>query len=259
MANICSNTITVEATNSEWREISNAFQNNQIDWPVLLDGPYCNDYSNEITFDTKWSPTPWIEGEAGSLSASYPSVLFHYQADVEGDDDTTSTWFCNGEEGNKKNAQANKKLAEKSEIERFVSATRRAAEGIEHRVEIMPDGRVAADGENRFGECNILKWKEVKQISCGNWHTAGLCTDGSVVACGSNANGQCEVTSVLGKAVAVSCGRYHTAVLLKTGRVVILGNLEEKGKSEQKREDQLPLKKEDFPIIEDLEIGRAHV
>ena len=114
------------------------------------------------------------------LSNSYPSALFHYVTDIEGEYRSPSTWFCNGNEGNKKDAESSRRQAYKAEVERFVSATASAADGIEHRVEIMPDGRVAADGENRFGECNIFPWANIKQISCGNWHTVGLKKDGTV-------------------------------------------------------------------------------
>lgn len=93
----------------------------------------------------------------------------------------------------------------------------------------MPDGRVAADGENRFGECNIFSWTNIKEISCGNWHTAGLKKDGTLVACESNSNGQCDVEDVIGKAV--SCGRHHTAVLLDNGKVVIMDKLEQEAQS----------------------------
>ena len=154
-----------------------------------------------------------------ALSKSYPSALFHYVTDIEGEYRSPSTWFCNGDEGNKKDAENSRKQAYKAEVERFMSATANAADGIEHRVEIMPDGRVAADGENKFGECNIFAWANIKQISCGNWHTVGLKKDGTLVACGSNANGQCDVSDIPGRAVAVSCGRYHTAILLDNGHV----------------------------------------
>ena len=224
MANYCYNKITAGATNSEWQEISKAFSNDQIDWPASMDGTDCSDWSKEISLTTKWSPTPWNEGKMEALSRSYPSVLFHYVAEYEGGERPDSVWFANGEEGNKKDGESYRKQAHKAEVERFMSATATAADGIEHRVEIMPDGRVAADGENKFGECNIFAWSNIKQISCGNWHTVGLKKDGTLVACGSNANGQCDVSDIPRRAVAVSCGRYHTAILLDNGHVIIKGN-----------------------------------
>ena len=47
MANYCSNRITAGLTDSEWKEISTAFDNNQIDWPISMEGTSC--YGNEIS------------------------------------------------------------------------------------------------------------------------------------------------------------------------------------------------------------------
>ena len=251
MANYCWNNITVTATDSEWEEIESAFNSDRIEWALTMDGVDCS--YKEISCSTKWSPRPWLDGNMSALSESYPTAMFYYQATYEGDDGTDSAWFCNGEETNKKGAASQRKQAYSDEVRRFVSSTPKAAEGIDHRVEIMPDGRVAADGENRFGECNIFDWHDVKQISCGNWHTVGLCADGSLVAGGSNANGQCELDGLLGVPVSVSCGRYHTAILLDTGRVIIRGNLEQEAVESGKT---VPLTPADFPIIEDLVLNK---
>ena len=161
------------------------------------------------------------------LSRSYPSALFHYVTDIQGEDLSPSAWFCNGREGDQEEAESDRIRAYHQETERFLMAAAQAADGVDHRVELMPDGRVAADGENRFGECNIFKWKNIRAISCGNWHTVGLREDGTLVACGSNANGQCDVSDLEEKATAVSCGRYHTAILLESGKVIVRGALEQ--------------------------------
>ena len=255
MANYCSNKITAGVTGSEWKEISTAFSNNQIDWPASMDGTDCNDWSKLIMCTTKWSPTPWNEGQMAELSRSYPTALFHYVTDIEGEYHSPSTWFCNGDEGNKKEAESNRRQAYKAEVARFESATSKAADGIKHRIEIMPDGRVAADGENRFGECNIFSWANIQQISCGNWHTVGLKKDGTVIACGSNANGQCDVSGLPGRAIAVSCGRYHTAILLDSGRVIIKGKLEQEAQAPNVQEEA-PLSATDFPLIENLSLDK---
>ena len=255
MANYCWSKITASATNSEWKEISTAFSNNQIDWSIGTDGPDCNDWNKEIRCENKWSPTPWNEGKMEALSNSYPSVQFYYYATYEGGERPDSAWFCNGDETNKKGAESSRRQAYKDEVQRFASATPRAADGIEHRVEIMPDGRVAADGENRFGECNIFSWRDITQISCGNWHTVGLRKDGTVVACGSNANGQCDVSDLPGNAVAVSCGRYHTAILLDSGKVIVRGHLEQEATAPNVQEE-VALTPSDFPLIEDLRLDK---
>lgn len=255
MANYCWSTIVASATKCEWTEISKGFENNLIEWAIGTGGPDCNDWSQEITCENKWSPTPWNEGYMAKLSRSYPSVIFHYTAKYEGGERPDSVWFANGDEGNKKDAESGRRQAYKAEVERFVSATTSAADGIEHRVEIMPDGRVAADGENRFGECNIFPWANIKQISCGNWHTVGLKKDGTVVACGSNANGQCDVSDIPGRAVAVSCGRYHTAILLDNGHVIIKGKLEQEAQAPNVQEES-PLSATDFPFVLDLSLNK---
>lgn len=255
MANYCENKITANVTDCEWKEISTAFANDNIDWPASMGGTSCSDLEKEISCTTKWSPTPWNEGKMAALSESYPSVLFYYKTDIEGEYHSPSTWFCNGGETNKSEAASARKQAYKDEVQRFASATPKAADGIKHRVEVMPDGRVAADGENRFGECNIFSWANIKEISCGNWHTVGLKKDGSLVACGSNANGQCNVDVMIEKAVSVSCGRYHTAVLLENGKVVIRGKLEQEAQSD-KVQPEKNLEPEDFPLICDLQLNK---
>lgn len=255
MANYCSNQITASATNSEWKEITQAFESDLIDWPSSMEGTYCSIWSQEISCTTKWSPTPWNEGYMEKLSESYPCVLFHYETDIEGEDRSPSAWFCNGDECSKREVVSVRKRAYKAEVERRVAATKQAAEGIYHRVEVMPDGRVAADGENRFGECNIFSWNHITAVSCGNWHTVGLRKDGSVFACGSNANGQCDLSGVGEDAVAISCGRYHTAILLKNGKVVIKGNLEQEAQGPGEKDD-VSFTAADFPIVADLRLDK---
>lgn len=255
MANYCWSTIAASATKSEWTEISKAFENNLIEWAIGTDGPDCNDWSQEITCENKWSPTPLNEGYMAKLSRSYPSVIFHYTAKYEGGERPDSVWFANGDEGNKRDAERSRRQAYKSEVERFKSTTAIASDGIEHRVEIMPDGRVAADGENRFGECNIFSWTNIKQISCGNWHTVGLRNDGTILACGSNSNGQCDVSNIPGRAISVSCGRYHTAILLDSGQVVIKGKLEQEAQAPDVQEE-VPLSVADFPLEESLGLNK---
>ena len=255
MANYCWSKILASASKSEWKEISCAFNDGRIDWAIGTGGPDCDDWSQEISCENKWSPKPWNEGHMAALSRSYPSVMIHYTATYEGGERPDSAWFCNGDETNKKGAESSKKQAYKDAARRFLSANDIAAEGIEHRVEVMPDGRVAADGENRFGECNIYSWKNIKSVSCGNWHTVGLTEAGELVACGSNANGQCNVSGLGEKAVSVSCGRYHTAILLSSGRVLIKGNLEQEATVNVKQEEK-PLAPSDFPMIVDLRLDK---
>ena len=253
MGHYCSTKITATATNSEWKEISTAINNHQIDWSCL-EKPYCGERNKEFSFDNKGAPTPLYEGEMRTLSKSYPSVQFYYHVKYE-ESGSESGWYCNGDETDKKGVKASLSQAYKDEMQRFTSARPRAAEGIAHRIEIMPDGRVAADGENRFGECNIFSWSKITQISCGNWHTVGLRKDGTVVACGSNANGQCDVSYLPGRAVAVSCGRYHTAILLDSGKVIVRGHLEQEATSPNDNAEAA-LIPSDFPLIANLRLDK---
>lgn len=255
MANYCSNNITASVTDSEWREISKSFEENLIDWPASMEGTFCHEWSKEISCTTKWSPTPWDEGKMDGLSLSYPCALFHYVTDIEGERHSPSTWFCNGCEGNKREAESERKEAYKADVERFLSSTKQAAEGVFHRIEVMPDGRVAADGENRLGECNIFPWTDIQAISCGNWHTVGLRTDGTLVACGSNFNGQCEVSNLDGKVKDISCGRYHTAILLENGKVFVKGNLEQEAQAPNTQQEPV-LSPKDFPLVQKIQLDK---
>lgn len=225
MAEFCSNRIFFKTTPSEKREIVSAFEQGKIDWPVPYVGLHF--YENEMCCSTKYSPKPWDEGYMARFSAMYPTILFQYKTDVRMYGSYRNTWFGNGKEDDKSSLNEEiKRLSEKA-VQRFCQATTQVAEGLRHRVEIMPDGCVAEDGENIFGECEVCDWTDIVQVSCGNWHTVGLRTDGTLLACGSNANGQCNVDGIA-DAVFVSCGRYHTAILRKDGTVTVLGTPEEK-------------------------------
>ena len=229
MANICESNVKMIATKSEWNEIAAAFGADRIDWPPTYDGDVdFSTYDLSFSFANKWVPSPLIEGQMYTLSSHYPAVVFRYTSNVYEDDfGPATTWLCDGADGDSMAPKLLRERAYEREARRFLEATPIAAEGRLHRVELMPDGRVAADGENRFGECDIYDWAGIEQIACGDWHTVGLKADGTLVACGSNANGQCEVGTIHG-AAAIACGRYHTAVLLNTGKVKVLGRVEQR-------------------------------
>ena len=224
--------ITVISTESEWKELSTALIDNRIDWPVDVNGsrkPYVWDRHIEITtWDMDCPKLDYMD----VLSENYPSVIFCLQILADGFEKLSSEWLCNGKLISKSNIDCTRKNSYQTAVQRAVRETNLSAGGVEHLVEIMPDGRVAADGENRFGECNVLLWTGIKQVSCGDHHTVGLTDNGTVVACGSNANGQCEVRDLPEPAIQVSCGRYHTAILLQSGRVLLRGNLEQSALSQ---------------------------
>lgn len=234
-----SSTIQVGATASEWAEIKAAFSNGGIDWPPCMDGPNFRD--REITCSNKTS-SPWYDGHMSKLSLVYPTVLFYYLSQGEDERRPTTTWFVNGKDGAKRAAEIELNKAYQETVRKAFLGNGIVAEGVTHRVEIMPDGRVAADGENRFDECNIFSWRDIKQVSCGNWHTVGLTKDGKVVACGSNVNGQCDFSLLEGDVIQVSCGRYHTALLLSSGKVIVRGRIEQKASFPQSGQKDSPKK-----------------
>ena len=230
-----SSTIQVGATASEWAEIKAAFSNGAVDWSACMNGPEFHD--REITCTNKTS-SPWYDGHMSKLSLVYPTVLFYYLSQGEDERRPTTTWFVNGKDGAQKETEIELRKAYQEAVRKAFLANGKVAEGVNHRVEIMPDGRVAADGENRFGECNIFSWRNITQVSCGNWHTVGLTKDGELVACGSNENGQCGFSLLEGDVVQISCGRYHTALLLSSGKVIVRGHIEQKASLPQSRKKE---------------------
>lgn len=256
MANYCRNDIFLSATESEWNEIDFAFSHHRIDWDPTTDGVERYSRDKKLYFCTQWGPVSTYSGCLPDLSRLYPTVIFFYENETEGEYKVYSDWICNGICGHKAKSIKAMENACNVEVKRAFESRNDAAEGIRHRVEIMPDGRVAADGENRFGECNIFSWNSIVQVSCGNWHTVGLKNDGTIVSCGSNANGQCDVTDYQKKAIAVSCGRYHTAVLFSDGHVKVAGRLEQKV-SIRPSDEEDPMPEDMFPLVERITLNKS--
>ena len=95
--------------------------------------------------------------------------------------------------------------------------------GYSHTVGLKSDGTVAAEGNNRYGQCDVGDWADIVAVSAGPSHTVGLKADGTVVAVGGNDEGQCDVgdwTDI----VAVSAGPAHTVGLKADGTVVAVGD-----------------------------------
>ena len=243
--------VIVDSANNERKEIDSTISNKRL--RRLKESLYLE--NGEIKFYTLFSSEPWEDTNVVELSQLYPTVIFQVAtvSEYTGELGSPSAWFCNGIKKRKTEVERIRKQAYKTEVQRSLASTGLASDGIAHRVELMPDGRVAADGENRFGECNILFWDNIKQISCGNWHTVGLKNDGTLVACGSNANGQCEVYDIEERATDISCGRYHTAILLESGRVVVRGNFQDIYKHAKASR----FMSDDFPMIAMLVIDKS--
>lgn len=215
--------IVPHATPSEWREIRALFKDKLVDWDLEVT---VWDYRKSIGGSSK-NIAPANCDEIRALSTLFPTTVFELQEQGE-EGGSGSALFCNGERVKKRFAGTVLNGTQRLYLHRCASMA-----GVEHRVALMPSGRVAVDGLNRHGECNVLEWTQIVQADCGEKHTVGLRVDGSVVACGSNANGQCDVENLGSKATAVSCGRYHTAILLENGKVLVRGHTEENSESIQ--------------------------
>lgn len=63
-----------------------------------------------------------------------------------------------------------------------------------HTVGLKKDGTVVAVGDNGFGQCDVLGWKDIVAVSAGSWCTVGLKKDGMVVAVGDIDDGECNVS-----------------------------------------------------------------
>lgn len=213
--------ISPRSTLSEWREIKKVFEQELIEW----DFEYVfDDYSKTIEGNCKNCP-PQDTPEMECLSCLFPMTIFAMGTQGE-EDERGSKMMCNGETQNKRFIGTLLRKAQKDYLKRK-RALGGVHTGIEHCVALMPNGKVAVDGKNRWEECDVLKWQNIVQVDCGEMHTVGLCADGHVVACGSNANGQCDVEVLSSKAIAISCGRYHTAILLENGKVIVCGSTED--------------------------------
>ncbi len=214
--------VRIVDTASAWREITAAIKKQQVDWrlevnkQITVDGEFVFYYPAGIDMITDF------EEYDDRLHPILPGTVFKVGNSWERYDRTRKKPKENEsyEEGLYNALRRNLRFS--------LPKSPKKAVGGSFQVEIMPDGRVAADGDNRFGACDVYDWQDICQISCGECHTVGLKADGTLIACGSNSNGQCEVSDLPGKAVAVSCGRFHTAILMEDGSVLIKGHLEQR-------------------------------
>lgn len=111
----------------------------------------------------------------------------------------------------------------KQTSQRYINNSYDNSYGRSHKIS-LENGKLSAIGDNSLAQCDVLKWKNVVQISTGEYHTVGLLENGTLVATGSNTNLQCEIDKI-DSVKSISCGRYHTAILLNNGTVKILGKL----------------------------------
>ena len=249
----------VISTVSEWNEIAYGLNNGLIKWDFLERKLHISNreskhnyfYEEDMCFgmETKYS---YVEDEVRNLSKLFPTAIIKCVSYFEGDYESYTFWYCNGDDqGHKSNAGKERENVYSAEVMRFLTMDTNKSSGLRHKVELLPDGTVKAEGENLFGECDVSGWTDIQALSCGNWHTVGLKKDGTLAACGSNANGQCNVSDIEGKAATVSCGRYHTAILLESGKVIIKGYLEDEVKNAK------PLSPDSIPEICKLNLSKT--
>ena len=84
---------------------------------------------------------------------------------------------------------------------------------------LFDNGNVSISGKNPYGVFDNEQWKNIKKISCGKNHIAGLKNDGTVVAFGDNILGQCNV-SMWKDVVMISTGDNMTVGITKSGKVL---------------------------------------
>ncbi len=222
MANYAFTNIEFSATKSEKKEIDNFFKTHAIPWNYGITGETFN-----IT--SKWVSD--IDNYLPRLSRLFPTVIFKYSISYEecfeeGVTEDAPIFMVNGNKIDCLDIKTSRYLAYQEYMDRFYKNNNIKSEGITHEVEIMPNGLVAAYGNNFVGECNIYDWENIIKVSCGNFHTVGLKKDGTVLAAGANTNFECNFSDITDKVIDISCGRYHTALLLSTGKVIVKGNLE---------------------------------
>lgn len=94
---------------------------------------------------------------------------------------------------------------------------------------IQEDGTVKAAGNNDYGQCETVSWRDVVAISACYFHTLGLKADGTVYAAGDNRSGECEVDNWNDIAMVVSATECSFG-LKKDGSIVWAGKLNNKEK-----------------------------
>lgn len=218
--------LSLKTTSSEWREVRTTLESKKYDW---ISGNQFSDQKQTIAGSLKYC-SPDEDSDLLGLLALYPMLVCSCSAHGEEAGDHNKSFLCGGH-------QIDQELVGSmlgNEQGKYLRRRRKnngICAGVEHLVALMPNGKIAVDGTNRWGECCVLDWMDIVDIDCGESHTVGMRADGHVVACGSNVNGQCNVNDLGGKAKAISCGRYHTAILLENGRVILRGHTEAKGNS----------------------------
>lgn len=84
------------------------------------------------------------------------------------------------------------------------------------------DGRVFAQGDNKYGECNVSGWRNIVDIAAGPRRIIGLTSAGRAVYAGEDEE-EFQVLGTWTDLVAVACGGQFAAGLKADGTVVTCG------------------------------------
>jgi len=77
---------------------------------------------------------------------------------------------------------------------RYLAGAGMIACSMYHCVAVKPDGTVVAVGKNDYGQCNVGGWKDIVQVVCDAFGTAGLTSRGTVVYTGDTLHQQRQCT-----------------------------------------------------------------
>ena len=98
----------------------------------------------------------------------------------------TETFFVISQEGDVLQFGQNEDISEYGEIKADNWKDITDIVAVSHAVGLKKDGTVVASGYNKYGQCEVSKWSNIKKIACSLFSTAAIKEDGSVVFCGSN-------------------------------------------------------------------------
>lgn len=104
------------------------------------------------------------------------------------------------------------------------------AAGKGHIIGISTDLTVLSAGDDRYGQCDMLGFKQVVSVAAGSEHSVFLYSDGTVSACGNKLGYKCNIREHKGDVsewkdiVAIAAGSDHTVGLRSDGTVVASGS-----------------------------------
>jgi hypothetical protein len=96
-----------------------------------------------------------------------------------------------------------------------------------HSLSIGRDGRLAAWGNNTYGQCDLPAAAASAQfgaIAAGGYHSLAVRTDGTVIGWGANFSGQASPPAGLNHVIAVAAGEWHSLALRSDGTVIGWGD-----------------------------------